>query len=172
MAFFSLSWQVFVLFTGLRKTDACTIRWEDIDLEKGSLHRPNPKGGKERAFTVPLPDVCLEILKRRKKENAKFFGEDCPWVFPTHNNEREVTHLQNPTEKSKSIPSPHRLRDTYTTAANAAGLSPYDIDVLTNHRPPIGHVTAGYIRQDFEYLRKQQQKVADYLKAFLEMGNG
>lgn len=157
-------WQLFVIFTGLRKTDASTIRWEDTNAEKASLHRPNPKGGKDRAFTIPLPDVCVEILQRRKEENAKVFGEDCPWVFPTFDADGNVTHIQEPKEYKRGLPSPHRLRDTYTTIANAVGLSPYDIDVLTNHRPPKGSVTAGYIRQDFAHLLLQQQKVADYLK--------
>ena len=163
-------WQLFTLFTGLRKTDACTIRWQDVNTKEASLHRPNPKGGKERAFTIPLPDICVEILERRKKENPKFYGDKCSWVFPTIDMKGNVTHTQEPKEYKRGLPSPHRLRDTYTTAANSAGLSPYDIDVLTNHRPPKGTVTAGYIRQDFDHLCAQQQKVADYLKAKLKMG--
>lgn len=161
-------WQLFTLFTGLRKTDACTIRWQDIDMDKATLHRPTPKGGKDRAFTIPLADICMEILLRRKGENVVFFG-DSPWVFPTRDVKNNVTYLQEPKEYKRGLPSPHRLRDTYTTAANAAGLSPYDVDVLTNHRPPKGSVTAGYIRQDTEHLRLQQQKVADHLKAKLGM---
>ena len=161
--------QLFTLFTGLRRNDACTVRWDDINFDQASLHRPNPKGGASRAFTVPLPDVCMEILKRRKRDNVAFFGKDCPWVFPAYDSQGSLHHVVMPYEKRKGLPTPHRLRDTYTTAANAVGLSPYDIDVLTNHRPPMGAVTAGYIRQDFEYLRTQQQKIADYLKTKLKM---
>ena len=75
-------YQLFVVFTGLRKTDACTIRWEDVDMKAGTLHRPNPKGGEARAFTIPLSDVCLAILKRRKEENEKLYPNS-EWVFPT-----------------------------------------------------------------------------------------
>jgi len=157
-------YQLFVLFTGLRRRDTASIRWEDIDIKKASLHRPNPKGGKERAFTLPLSNFCLEILERRKKQNAILFGDNCPWVFPTYSKKHQLIPIQEPKEQRRDMPSPHRLRDTYTTAANGAGLSPYDIDVLTNHRPPKGSVTAGYIRQDFEYLRVQQQRVTNYLK--------
>ena len=156
-------WHIFVLFTGLRKTDACTIKWADINLEEESLHRPLPKGGKDRAFTIPLPDVCVEILKRRKEENKIVFDKS-EWAFPTFDAKGNPTHIKEPKEYKRGLPSPHRLRDTYTTAANAAGLSPYDIDVLTNHRPPKGSVTAGYIRQDFKHLKKEQQKIADYFK--------
>lgn len=158
-------YHLFVLFTGLRRTDACTVKWADIDLKEGTLHRPNPKGGKERAFTIPLPDVCLEILHRRKKENEILYSKKCPWVFATINNKGEVVEMQEPKENKRGLPSPHRLRDTYTTACNSAGLSSYDIEVLTNHRPANNTVTAGYISQGIEHLRMQQQKVADYLKA-------
>jgi integrase len=145
-------YQLFVLFTGLRSTDAANVRWEDIDFEAGTLHRPNPKGGRKRAFTLPLSGYILEILKKRKVENT-LFGEDCPWVFPTRRRNGSVSPIQEPKETKRGLPSPHRLRDTYTSAANNAGLSPYDIDVLTNHRPANGSVTAGYINQGLEHLR-------------------
>lgn len=158
-------YQLFVLFTGLRRRDTATIRWADINMKNASLHRPKPKGGASRAFTIPLPDICMDVLQRRQAQNKILFGDNCPWVFPTYSRDGEIVPIQEPKEQRRDMPSPHRLRDTYTTAANSAGLSPYDIDVLTNHRPPVGSVTAGYIRQDFEHLRAQQQRVADYLKA-------
>ncbi len=63
-----------------------------------------------------------------------------------------------------NLPSPHRLRDTYHTACQEAG-RPYDIDVLTNHRPPRGTVSAGYIRQSLDHLREYQEKVTNHLLA-------
>ncbi|MDG1287904.1 MAG: integrase family protein [Rickettsiales bacterium] len=157
-------YHLFVMFTGLRRSDACTVKWADIDMDAETLHRPNPKGGKERAFTIPLPDVCIEILARRREENEILYGKRCPWVFATKNRQGEVIPMQEPKENKRGLPSPHRLRDTYTTACNTAGLSAYDIEVLTNHRPANNSVTAGYISQGVEHLRDQQQKVADYLK--------
>jgi integrase len=47
---------LFLLLSGLRDQDCRTMRWDDID---GSvLRRPKPKGGKSRAFDVPLPRRC------------------------------------------------------------------------------------------------------------------
>lgn len=160
------SYQLIVVLTGLRRSDAAAIRWEEVNFTVGTLHRPNPKGGTAKAFTIPLSRVAVGLLRHRKRQNQILFP-DSPWVFPA---ESKSGHLEEPKEqrqrggKKKAIlPSPHRLRDTYTTACAEVGLSPYDIDVLTNHRPPKGTVTAGYIRQNVDHLQKCQEKVNSHL---------
>jgi len=156
-------YHLFVLFSGVRRNDAATMRWEHVNLEAATLFRPNPKGGRKRAFTIPLSDFMIEILKRRKKENEIFVPRS-PWIYPAQS---ASGHTEEPKEKTIKW-SCHRLRDTYTTAANSAGLSPYDIEVLTNHRPANNSVTAGYINQGIEQLRESQQKVTDYLRELLQ----
>jgi integrase len=152
-------YQLFMLFTGLRRMDAATVRWDHIDLEAGTLRRPNPRGGKDRAFTIPLSSECVRILARREAENREvYFEGDGGWVFPTraikdrecalcealglgehkagglcHVVEGKQQRYDKELGKAKQIlPSPHRLRDTYTTALVEVGqISPFAIDVLT-----------------------------------------
>lgn len=161
---------LFVLFSGLRRQSAAEIRWEHADLDKGTLLIPNPKGGAKRAFVLPLSDFLLEILTRRKSENEIIIS-DCPWAFPSPTS--KAGHISEPKLKPNQragmkIPfSIHGLRHTWMTAANAAGLSPYDIKMLANHGLPRGDVTAGYIGPHLESLRASQQQVTDYLRALL-----
>lgn len=169
-----------VLLTGIRRMDAATIRREHVDLKERTLHRPNPKGGKERAFTIPISRECVKIFERRFRNNANDHG----WVFPTDSlKDRECvtcralgladhkagtrTHLMEPKEDSAALVSPHRLRDTYTTALAALDpkVSGFVIDVLTNHKPPRGSVTAGYIDLTADDLRSAQERVTKFLLA-------
>lgn len=161
---------LFVLFTGLRRKSAEEIRWEHLDLDKGTLLIPKPKGGTKRAFTLPLSDLLIEMLRRRRVENEKL-TPDSPWVFPS--DKSKAGHIAEPklTPAQKAnvvVPfSVHGLRHTWITAANAAGLSSYDIKMLTNHMLPKGDVTAGYIGLHMEALRASQQRVTDYLRSLI-----
>lgn len=163
--------QLFILFTGLRATDAKTVRWTEVNFEAGTVFRPKPKGGVDKAFTVPLSTTALEILRRRRDENELLYPNDEGWVFPSRDMKGRVTHIAQPKEqrydamgkKVGFLPSPHRLRDTFATAGHEARLHPLDLKVLMNHALPAGDVTEGYIRPSVEHLREGIEAVAVFL---------
>jgi integrase len=177
--------QLFLLFTGLRSLDARTVRWEDVDLAAGTLHRPCPKGGEDRAFTVPVGAAVRELLERRRRGNVALYPVepddagspgargDAGWVFPARTRDGRPTHVVEPKEqrtvagkKRPFLPSPHRLRDTFASAAHEARVHPLDLKVLLNHAlPAADDVTEGYIRPSVEHLRGCVEEVAGFLEA-------
>jgi integrase len=67
--------QYFLLFTGMRRTAACEGRWEDFDESQRRLRVPRPKGGKVKAFNLPLSNFILKLLQRRREQNAVLFPD-------------------------------------------------------------------------------------------------
>lgn len=162
-----------ILFTGLRRDDAKTVRWEHVDFDAGTIHRPQPKGGKDRAFTVPLPGIVLDLLRRRQAEN----GADDGWVFRAvvhRDGQLVLSHVvgvkhQDYYRDSEGkrrkrahpvIKSAHRLRDTFASAAKDAETDWFALKLLMNYRLPSSDVTAGYVRPtDLDELRAAAEKV-------------
>jgi integrase len=142
-----------------------------VDFEAKTLHRPRPKGGEDRAFTVPVAQEVLDLLWRRREENPVLFGDDQGWVFPSKDIRGRVTHVAQTKEqryddlgrKVGFLPSPHRLRDTFATAGHEARLHPLDLKILMNHTLPAGDVTEGYIRPSVEHLRESAERIAAFL---------
>jgi integrase len=170
----------FVLFTGLRRDDAKTVRWEHVDFDNGTIHRPKPKGGTDRAFTVPVSKFVLDLLRNRQAENSKLVGADDGWVFPAvvrRNGRVVVTHVVEVKEqvyyrdadgkqRKRAHPvmrSAHRLRDTFASVARDAGVDWLALKVLMNHALPSGDVTAGYVLPGLHGLRTAAEKVASLL---------
>jgi len=165
--------QLFYLFTGLRRNDGKSVRWEHLDFDAGTVHRPNPKGGKAKAFTVPVCSYVLDLLRRRREDNRLLFGDDGGFVFPSRNRKGETTCVRDGREqrydkkgkKLPSLPSPHRLRHTFATAGHEAYLRELDLMILMNHsRPKVrGNVTRGYVHPSLDHLRCCAEKVATFL---------
>ena len=57
--FFQLEWD-----TGLRKGDACCLKWEDVDFDKGFLTPIMAKT--KRRVRIPIQPTLMKLLKERK----------------------------------------------------------------------------------------------------------
>ena len=168
-----LNW--FLLLTGLRSEDARTVGFDDVNWLHRTLHRPNPKGGEQRAFTIPLSPAAIALLRRRRMENGFLVSDDRGWAFPTRNRDGHVTHVQEPKQteyfedalgrlrKRTTLPSPHRLRDTFATACMEAELDILTTKILMNHVPPENDVTLGYMRPSTGHLRSATERVTKFL---------
>lgn len=136
----------FLLFTGLRKSEAMTLRWDQVFDDH--LHLPLTKNG--RAFDLPLLPAHHDILAPMKAYRSDF-------VF---HGQRQAEHLASPA----SIPwSPHTHRRTFATVAeNRAGLLEETVGRLLNHTPK--SVTGRhYVAVDYKRLHKPMTDVVDAL---------
>jgi integrase len=150
-----------MLFTGLRRTEAATLKWTDIDLRERVIRVAATSTKSGRKLDLPMSDFVRDLLvARRALGDAKF-------VFPA----ARGGHVNNPAHLLKPVlaatgivVSAHDLRRTYITVAESADISPMALKALVNHS--LGKdVTAGYVQMTAERLREPVQRVCDKMKA-------
>lgn len=147
-----------VLLTGLRRHEAETLRWDQVDFEGRTLTVLDTKS--HRDHTLPLSDYLLEMLTRRKAQATNGY------VFTAS---RGQGYLREPRkamlqviEKSGVSFTVHDLRRTFATVADSLDVPGYAVKALLNHKMN-ADVTAGYIVMDVERLREPMQRITDYM---------
>lgn len=151
-----------LLFTGLRRTEAATLRWGDIDFAQRVIRLPASRTKAGRKLDLPMTDVVRDMLVARRS-----LGKDGDFVFPSDSKNGHIAEPKFPlTEVAIACGvrvSAHDLRRTFITIAESADISPLALKALVNHS--LGNdVTAGYVQMTAERLREPAQRVADRLK--------
>jgi integrase len=158
-----------MLFTGLRRGSACSVRWEDVDLARKVLRVPNPKGGEARAFDLPLSEHLVSMLDARRKAHAKLVADVDkmqPWVFPA---DSESGHIEEPRDDALGI-TPHDCRRLFLSVAGGMeGVSPYAIKLLVNHALPGADVTAGYMSIAEDDVRRAMELITARMLALCKV---
>jgi integrase len=76
------------LWTGARKSDVLSMRWENVWLADNRWDIPDPKNNEP--YPVPLTPEAVSILSERLKVRR----EGNPWVFPSSGKSGHVTDLK------------------------------------------------------------------------------
>lgn len=149
-----------LLFTGLRREEALSLSWANINLKDKTLTIPDPKN--RRPHTLPLSSYIYSMLKQRHAENFT----DSPFVFPSTGIKGYMNdprpQMRKVIEHSEVTFTPHDLRRTFITIAESLDISAYALKRLANHKMS-GDVTAGYIIDNPERLREPMQRITDYI---------
>lgn len=148
----------FILLTGLRRTEASTLRWEHVDFKDHTFIIPDTKN--KRPHTLPMSEAIYDILLQLKtmKQNE--------WVFPSPLHD---SYLKDPKEaviRVREISgiyfALHDLRRTFITIAESLDIPGYALKRLMNHRDP-NDVTARYIISGVERLREPMEKISIFI---------
>jgi integrase len=149
------------VMTGLRRNDLVSIRREDVDLGKGVLWVPKPKGGERRAFELPLSKEAITLVRRVLRSH------NSEWLWPS-SKRSSSGHIEHPEPRPSDGFSVkwtmHDLRKVHSSAGAAALVPELHLKMLMNHALPSGDVTGGYITLEAEDLRPDQQAITDWLK--------
>lgn len=146
-----------LVLTGLRRSEALGMRWEDVDFKARTLTVRGTKN--HRDHTLPMPGYLADLLRDRQGDAGPQF------VFSERDGQR-LQNLRNGqariTEVSGVSFCPHDLRRTFATVAESLDLPAYALKHLLNHASG-ADVTAGYVIVTTERLRPPMEKICDYM---------
>jgi integrase len=156
-----------LLFTGLRRTEAMTLRWEHVDLKARKFVVPAENTKNSTSHALPLTSVTLGILERRAAARVNDFvfagrGRHGHLVEP----KRAIARV---TEMAGIEFTPHDLRRTFATCASTVIDNQSTVKRLMNHRTASQDITEGY-KQGVERLREPSQRVTDYMLRLIKNG--
>lgn len=147
-----------ILFTGMRRMEAASLNWQDIDLIERTFTVHDTKN--RESHTLPMSDAIYDLFLRREKVQHNEF------VFPANSSTGHILEPRKAMLKVAELSgvsfTVHDLRRTFATIAESLELPAYALKRLLNHK--MNHdVTAGYIIRDVERLRKPMQRITDYI---------
>jgi len=149
---------LFLLFTGLRRSEASRLTWEDVDFAESCFLIPETKN--QVPHRLPMSDFLRELLERRYQTAEKV------WVFPSPVKDGPLKEPRTALERIETLSGIkfqlHDLRRTFITVAEGLDIPAFALKRLLNHKT--GHdVTAGYIVPNTERLREPMQRITDFL---------
>ncbi|MCZ6640365.1 MAG: site-specific integrase [Gammaproteobacteria bacterium] len=155
-----------LLFTGCRRSEILTLKWEHMDFERHCLRLPESKTG---AKTVYLSPPALEVLTGIER------GEDNPYVITGAKPGSHLVNLTKPWHRIRAKAGLddvrlHDLRHSFASVAVAGGLSLPLIGALLGHTQP--QTTARYAHLAADPLRQATDMVGRRIAAAMEPARG
>lgn len=132
-----------ILFTGLRREEAASLRWDQVDLKGKTLKITDTKN--HQVHVLPLSDFLYDLFHSRHAQPTAEF------VFPSDSKTGYVIEprkvMEKVIRKSGVTFTLHDLRRTFITIAESLDIPAYALKRLMNHKASYD-VTAGYIVMD------------------------
>lgn len=133
-----------LLFTGCRKSEILTLKWNDVDLDRCALCLTDTKTGER---TVPLGAPVLELLASLPR------FKDNPYVLPGQKIGGHLVGLPRVWEKVRARAGLtdvrlHDLRHSFASVGAGAGMGLIIVGSLMGHRDPKTTVRYAHVAEN------------------------
>ena len=152
----------FLLITGKRRTETLSLKWTDVDFEKGTITLETAKF--DKVDVIPMTQLSFLLLKSREKNKDP---ENSDWVFNSTTGRGHLSETHHHFKKlNKEIDmgfnlSAHDIRRTASTVTKELGLKKEDTSLLLNHAKQ--DVTDQYVFASQDYKRENLESVARFI---------
>lgn len=152
-----------MILSGLRKNEAATLKWADIDFKKGVLTARNTKNRTDHK--LPLTRHLRSLFESRLPKGRTVSDEE--FVFPGTGGKGYIQnsrlHESLVTSESGVHFTPHVLRRTFSYAAAKVRLGDSARKALLNHLKKSDVTDAHYSPWDVEELAESLLEVQEFI---------
>lgn len=151
----------FLALTGQRRSEAATMRWQDVDLDAATWEIPAVENKQGRAHGVPLSDAAVALLRAL----PCWSNDRAAFVFTTTEGARPISGwskakarldalIAGAAARKEAAPvapwTLHDLRRTVASGMARLGIAPHVCEKVLGHEPAaISGVAAVYNRHDY-----------------------
>lgn len=156
-----------LLFTGCRREEVLSLKWEQVRMDEGRLFLPKTKNGRSRTvhLNAKAKEVLQDLQERRGQEERTSGSE---YVFPSRKGTRKgyIYDLRKPFEKACAVAGVenfrvHDLRHTFASMAVSSGADLYAVQRLLGHQDIA--MTQRYAHLAADDLKRATEGVAEML---------
>lgn len=150
-----------LLLTGIRRAECAVLRWDDIDLDNGTIHIRHGKGDKSRTVAMYGSTAMLALIDWREKTPGRNYvfcrvlkngtlGPDKP-ISP-----KSIEQIVKQTGKMIGIEiTPHTFRRTLATELLTTQTPVHDVQAQLGHSDPSTTLSHYAMEADARTRRKR-----------------
>ncbi len=151
-----------LILTGCRKSEILTLRWDEVDFERGCLSLADSKTGEK---TVPIGAPSLELLAALPRIEGNFY------VLPGEKEKQHLVGLPKVWERIRTRAELdgvrlHDLRHSFASIGAGAGMGLLIVGKLLGHRDP--KTTARYAHIGDDPAKAAADRISGTIAAALE----
>jgi integrase len=162
------------LILGQRVGEISGMTGQELDLKEPRWIIPAARVKNKRDHEVPLSNQAAEIIT----EQLRTFDDDCQWVFPNPSASGPITNMAVAKAVARSTFgieafTPHDLRRSFATHAEALGISPFIIGHVLNHASVARATVTSKVYARYSYAKEKREALqlwADRLDAIIHGG--
>lgn len=148
-----------LLFTGFRRSEAATLKWDKVDFDLKTIRLDSTKNGE--IHVLPIPEFLFQLFLKRKAISTS------DYVFPGPGATGHIVEVKSSLAKvvrgsGKSFTC-HDLRRTFATYLESLDVPAYAVKKLLNHKITDDVTYLHYLNISVDRLRGPMEKLAKYI---------
>ena len=160
-----------IAWTGMRPSEPCRLKWEDIDTELGLLNKVDTKSGKNSQLRLSKTVTQILESQRTLLDNSPTAMAVSEFVFPRSDGKKREPDSWRKYVKlicnHAGIPKTYRpnycLRDTIATTMLSNGASLDEVGYQLGHEPG-----SPMMKRYARFVTEAQQRIVDHSESLLK----